>query len=531
MSSLSMAQLATPPAIRGALLRLGVGVAVTAFADWLFYLHPPGVSVAIFVTALGIAVLATNSIRCGPIGLLGAVALLVAALLPSIEAFGLFSFALAIVGSALFALLVTGWSARPAIERIADGVWLIVGGPFQLVDDVSETAREARTREVARHGADWLKGWIVPLGVGGLFLALFAAANPVIESWFSSGASWSWQDIDVGRVFSWLVVFALIWAFLHVRRDARLIQVFLSAGPPQPPPIPPEDGTQAGGDVGVLFGRTAIVRSLVLFNALFAVQTAMDVAYLWSGMTLPAGLTYASYAQRGAYALMAAALLAGAFVLAAMRPGSETERARPIRALVFVWIAQTVVLVVSSALRLDLYVDAYSLTEWRCAAFVWMLLVAVGLVLIMTRIALGRSNAWLVWRNGAVLALTLYVCGFIDFSGLIADFNVAHSREVSGAGQAIDVAYLCDLGPAAIPALDVLATKLDHGYRRNQVDQCRHTLTGLYWTRRQDWRAFTFRDYRLRLRLDHGESRSVDPVARSAAQANGEPHGAPHPGG
>ena len=40
-------------------------------------------------------------------------------------------------------------------------------------------------------------------------------------------------------------------------------------------------------------------------------------------------------------------------------------------------------------LRLDLYGDTYSLTEWRCAAFVWMLLVATGLVLIIARIALG----------------------------------------------------------------------------------------------------------------------------------------------
>jgi Domain of unknown function (DUF4173) len=354
----------------------------------------------------------------------------------------------------------------------------------------------------------------------------------VIESWFSGGGSWSWQDIDVGRVFSWLVVFALIWAFLHVRRDGRLIQVFvLSARPPQPPPIPPEDGAPAGEDVGVLFGRTAIVRSLVLFNALFGVQTAMDIAYLWSGMALPDGLTYASYAQRGAYALMAAALLAAGFVLAAMRPGSEAESARPVRALVHLWIGQTVLLVISSILRLDLYVDAYSLTEWRCAAFVWMLLVAVGLVLISARITLGRSNVWLVWRNGAMLLLTLYVCSFVDFSGLIADFNVAHSREVSGTGQSIDVGYLCDLGPAAIPALDVLMTKLDRGYRRNQVDQCRQTLTGLYAKRRQDWRAFTLRDHRLRLRLDHGGSGSVEPAARPAAQANGDPHGAPHPGG
>ena len=401
MISLSMAKPAIPPAIRSALQRLGVGVAVTALADWLFYLHPPGISIVIFAAALGIAVLLTNPIGARRSDLLGAVVILVAALLPSVELFGAFSFVFAILGPALFALLATGWPARPAIERVSDLLWMIIGGPFQLVDDIAETAREVRERDVTRHGANWLKAWVVPLGVGGVFLALFAAANPVIESWFAGGGrSWT-LDVDAGRVFSWVVVFALIWGFLRVR--LRSIPFTLPSVEPEWPAAPAADAAQTPAVVGVLFGRTAILRSLVLFNALFGVQTVLDIAYLWSGVALPAGMTYASYAHRGVYALMLAALLAGAFVLAAMRPGSETERSRPIRALVLLWIGQTGLLVISSMLRLDLYVDVYLLTEWRCAAFVGMLLVVVGLVLISARIVLGRSNrlAGLAQRRGA----------------------------------------------------------------------------------------------------------------------------------
>ena len=51
----------------------------------------------------------------------------------------------------------------------------------------------------------------------------------------------------------------------------------------------------------------------------------MDFVYLWGGKTLPDGMSYAEYAHRGAYPLIATALLAGAFVLVALRPGSETE--------------------------------------------------------------------------------------------------------------------------------------------------------------------------------------------------------------
>ena len=68
---------------------------------------------------------------------------------------------------------------------------------------------------------------------------------------------------------------------------------------------------------------------------------------------------------------------AAAFVLIAMKPGGAAERSKVIRTLVYLWVAQNVLLVASSILRLDLYVQTYLLTWWRIAAFIWMGLVAI----------------------------------------------------------------------------------------------------------------------------------------------------------
>ena len=183
------------------------------------------------------------------------------------------------------------------------------------------------------------------------------------------------------------------------------------------------------------FGVTTILRSLILFNLLFAVQTVLDVVYLWGNAKLPADISYASYAHRGAYPLILTALLAAGFVLAAMRPGGPAEKSAVIRPLVYLWVAQNVLLVASSILRLDLYVQIYLLTWWRIAAFIWMLLVAFGLLLIVARIALNRSNGWLISANLITLTATLYVCSLVNFAALIADYNVSHSREASGKGS------------------------------------------------------------------------------------------------
>lgn len=530
MISFPAATLAIPSGMRRALQSLVAGAAATALADWLFYLHRPGISVVIFAMALGVIVLLTNPVRAGRIALLGAFAILAIALLPSFEDVGILAVAFAITGTALFALMVTGWPARMPVERITDVIWMVIGGPFRMVADMREVAHEARERDAAQHGANWLKAWVVPIGVGGVFLGLFAAANPVIENWFASANSSRWNDIDLRRLVFWLGVIALIWQFLRVRLDDKpSLQDLLQDPPHLPPTVTPGVATQTGATqtdarVGPLFGKTAILRSLVLFNALFAVQTVLDIAYLWGGVALPAGMSYASYAHRGAYPLIVTALLAAIFVLAAMQPGSGTERFRPIRVLVFLWIGQNVLLVISSILRLDLYVDVYSLTELRCAAFIWMLLVAIGLVLIMARIALDRPNSWLVWRNAAALGITLYVCSFVDFSAVIADFNVAHSQEMSGKGQRADVGYLCDLGPAAIPALNALLPKGDSDVWRALTHRfdCREKLATLHRERQADWRAFSFRAYRLGRFLDRKDGKLSGPRGPQTAQAQGD---------
>ena len=485
---------------------------MTALADWLFYGHAPGMSVAIFLAALCIAALVTNPVRASRTQLAVGAAVVVTALLPALEDFGVLALVFAVSGACVFVLLVTGWSMRSAEQRLLDVGRMIVSGPFRLVADLGCAFDAARQRDIAKHGANWAIAWIVPVGLGGLFLLLFAQANPLIERWFTSVDAARWRSLDLVRPLFWLAAIAAIWPFLRVRLGQPTVRDLVDPLDATPEPSPPTQSavtiaatvpTAAWVD-GPLFGRAAILRSLVLFNLLFAVQSVLDVTYLWGGMALPIGMSYASYAHRGAYPLIVTALLAGAFVLAAMQPGTAIERSRLARALVFLWIGQNVLLVLSSMLRLDLYVDVYSLTEWRCAAFVWMLLVAAGLILIVARIVLDRSNRWLVWSNAAVLAVALYLCSLVDFSGMIARFNVMHSREVAGAGVPIDTAYLCRLGPAVLPALEVLAAKASASGRRPPagMDECRRSLEQRHAVRMADWRAWTFRAYRLDRFLD-----------------------------
>jgi Domain of unknown function (DUF4173) len=315
----------------------------------------------------------------------------------------------------------------------------------------------------------------------------------LLEKWISllnPGNTASY--VSLGRVLFWTVALSIVWPFIHVRWNGKRV---MPAGLAEAAAL--AQGIPSGQHD--FFGVATILRSLILFNLLFAVQTALDVAYLWGNAALPADISYASYAHRGAYPLIVTALLAAGFVLAAMRPGGPAEQSRVIRPLVYLWVAQNVLLVLSSILRLDLYVQIYLLTWWRVAAFIWMVLVALGLVLIVARIVLNRSNDWLIRANLVTLTATLYLCSLVNFAAIIADYNVSHSREAAGKGVWIDMNYLFSLGPQALPAIDrAIALR---GFDPTLVSR-RGCLVEQQRREIASWRSWGLRSWRLQRTLD-----------------------------
>src|SRR5262249_2391930 len=153
----------------------------------------------------------------------------------------------------------------------------------------------------------------------------------------------------------------------------------------------------------------SVLIALGLFNAIFAIENGLDIAFLWSGAPLPTGTTMAEYAHQGAYPLIATAILAGVFVLATLKPGSATAADPLIRWLVTLWVGQNILLVASSILRTCDYVETFSLTQLRIAALLWMGLVALGLALILWRMLTGRSARWLINANALAATIVLTV--------------------------------------------------------------------------------------------------------------------------
>lgn len=422
--------------------KLVPAVLVVVLGDWMFYqrsLH--GLNLGLFPLGLLAAMMAGRpAVRRNWRAWLAIVpALIFAAALaydPSLLAWALFC-----ITAGLASLL-------PLTGRFDDGwrwaqrlAWQAFRTPFAPLLDLS---RLIKVRAAGRASRGSLRGMAsllgLPLAGSVVIVALFCAANPVFEHALTALVPSGLNGYTLVRVALWSVLFTMAWGLLRPRLALRLLPAFGGAGERRLPGV----------------SVASVTLSLVVFNLIFALQNLLDVAYLWGITAMPAGMTMAQYAHRGAYPLVVTALLAALFVLVTLRPGSDTARAAPIRMLVTLWVGQNIFLVVSSMLRTIDYVEAYSLTRLRIAALAWMALVAFGLVAICWRALRGRSAAWLINLNLAAAGLVLTAASFIDLGAIAAQWNVDHAGEVGGQGAQLDLCYLDELGDSAVLPLIAL---------------------------------------------------------------------------
>ena len=444
---------AHPPQRARALRPAGLALlALVALGDLLSWGHAPGLSVAVFALALfGAGVTLRRPARWkGPLALMGL------AVLPVLELVQPLS--LALLGFGLLAALALAQGTREQWGEAMAGLLLHLP---QALPAALPGLWAARPRGLAPRAA--LRGWALPLGGGLVLLGLLMQANPILSDWLHS---WQGPGLDLPR----LVARALFWAGL-----ALLIWPLLT-----PAPLARLPGLRPRALPGL--NADAVARALVLFNAVLAVQTGMDALFLWGGAALPQGMSAAEYSHRGAYPLMAAALLAGLFALLARPFLAEGRRLKP---LMLLWIGQNVALTASALLRLDHYVELYGLTWLRLAAAIWMALVALGLMLVAAQIAQARSTRWLLIRCAALGLGTLYLCSFLNFAAVVARVNLNH--------PAPDMGYVCSLGPMAAAELAA--------HPRGQV--CLIELPRI-----EGWRDWGFRAARV-LRYTEGVTEAV----------------------
>lgn len=201
----------------------------------------------------------------------------------------------------------------------------------------------------------------------------------------------------------------------------------------------------------VHIGFVEVTTVLALVNGLFLLFGLIQFAYLFGGGSNigAAGYTYADYARRGFFELIAVSVLTLGLVLGLHHIARrDTARQRLIfNGLCTITIGLVLLLLASAYRRMALYEDAYGYTELRLYVQIFEMWLAVALVWL-------GAVLWVRPRSFAIGA-------FVAALGFLAALNLANpdatiAREnldryrTSGV---LDTGYLADLSEDAVPAL------------------------------------------------------------------------------
>ncbi|PAW78661.1 MAG: hypothetical protein B9S32_06995 [Verrucomicrobia bacterium Tous-C9LFEB] len=468
---------------RGLVVAMIATSGLTALADFLLWNHRPGLSWAIFVTALAATLWLVQGCRRRP---WIAWTLLAGAVAQSVMQIGL---ANVIVEIVLILFLVSEWYG-PELQgrwsRWTEAVWALVKAPFRWVWLLAELLRDPLDTAGVITQRLWHATMIFApaLVVTVVFALLLGSGNAIYGQWMGHLPErffdWLWSQVSFGRLLFWATMATLFLAMVRPARASKKPRpwVFEPGRFPEP------------SKMWVARWRGYAV--LLAVNLLYLGANGIDAIYLWEQAVLPPDVTLSEYVHQGVASLIASTVIAGV-VLILIHQQADAAVTRWTRALSYAWIAQNGLLLIGVLRRLRLYVESYQLSEARVNVALFLVLVACGFALLAVYLQRRHSFTWLLTRGVAAVLILFYVVQFFDTAQWVAAYNVSAWRNHPRSDRylAFDVEYLRELGPTAWPSLKQVAES-DYQPDASRAAKALHEAL-VYDQTLDNWRSWQWR--------------------------------------
>jgi hypothetical protein len=275
-------------------------------------------------------------------------------------------------------------------------IHLSVGFGFLLLSDL-RTGRGEEEDQVPRRGRVWL-GIALAIPALLLFGSLLTSADAQFEYLVTK---------VLGIDFWTLVGHAALIAFLSWTVGGWLRGRFIATDFALSPTFSPRRISLGATEIAILLGS---------LDVLFGTFVVLQVSYFFGGHAAILGtpsLTYAEYARRGFFELIAVAALSLPLLVAAdwLFHAEHTRERRLIRALSIVIVALLSVMLASAMHRLLLYMEAYGLTTPRVHAAAILIWIALTLLLFCATVLRGKRD---------LFPYAIMVSGFVVLIGMNA---------------------------------------------------------------------------------------------------------------
>ncbi len=262
--------------------------------------------------------------------------------------------------------------------------------------------------------------------------------------------------------------------------------------------------------------------TLLVVIALFTVYLVFEFKTLWF-RRFPEGFCYSGYSHEGA-AWLTAALGVSTVILSSVFRGKmlHDPRIGTLRWLAWVWSFLNIVLAVAVFNRLSIYIGFNGMTRMRVIGMLGMTAVLIGFVLVVRKIAAGKSFDWLLSRFVWTVLAMAFLNGVLPVDWLVHRYNVSRIMHGDLAPSVQISAHPCGSEGylTFFPLLNCDDEIIREGIRAHLANKLRELESSpLRWPNDElaivrkkpyDWTRFQAADALLHQRLDAGRYRFDD---------------------
>ena len=503
--------------IRSPLRLLGSALALGVCADLLFYGRWLGVSLALFAglcLAAAFALARLEAVRPAWRNAWLAVPLLFFAVMGFVRASAFLTALNVLACLILLGLLIFFFAAGrlTALDWFDYPLALLRVAGNALAQPASLLAGGATIKGLGpqhkRTALSILAGVALTLPLLCVFVVLFSSADLIFARYVRDIVTFNW-NIDLLNAF-WQALFVACVAWLSAGGLAyALTRREKAAGSAQAQAADPagaqgEPAPATAQRPSVFIGFVESITMLTLIDLLFLGFVLIQVVYLFGGARNinVEGYTYAEYARRGFFELIAVGMLTLSVVWGLDR---LARRSSPLQRAVFLvlsvaMIGMVMVILASAIQRLNLYESVYGYTVLRLyshAFAIWM----AGVFVLFTATLLAARPRLFVFGGFLAGMAYLLVMNLLNPDALIAQENIQrYTQHQTTQGERLDRRldgeYLTTLSEDAVPVVIQALDRLDQPVQAAVAQAYLEQLTTLEEQAAEDgWPSFHLARY------------------------------------
>ncbi len=329
--------------------------------------------------------------------------------------------------------------------------------------------RKSSETGIWRHLRTALSGILIALPFLVLFAILFSSADAVFRDRLKALLQFDLKNFILNTFWTGMIC----WMTAGYLRKSLIV-------PEKPPVLPAERNPWlTSAELNIALGCV---------NILFLSFVVVQLKYFFGGSStikVTADLTYAEYARRGFFELVAASVLVLPLLLLADSLHPEKKSKAGFRALSGMMVGLLLVIMLSAGRRMHLYQTEYGLTELRFYVSAFIMALTVAFFWFCGTVLCGKRP---LFAGGlfCIGALSIFALHAVNPDAWIARVNLARQTE----GKLFDPHYIATLSADAAPAIMDALPKLSEKERAAVTTRLK--LNGSMY----DWRSWNWSRFR-----------------------------------